>query len=79
MIDGMVFPKTRRIGKSALLRRVYKLRRAGFHTCQWNGFPKDSADRDVRPTNFVDSADRDIRATKIVDSADRDIHPTYVN
>jgi len=31
----------------------YKLRRAGFQTCRLNGLPKDSADRDIRPTNFV--------------------------
>ena len=31
-----------------------RLRRAGIHTCQWrNGLPKDSADRDIRPTKFV--------------------------
>jgi len=27
--------------------------RAGFHTCRLNSSPKDSADRDIRPTNSV--------------------------
>jgi len=33
----------------------YKLRRISFHTCRLNGLRKDSADRDIRPTNFVAS------------------------
>jgi len=53
--DGMVFPKTgiqsthaaykkRELGESEAfapsLPSAYK--GAGFHTCRWNGFPKDS-------------------------------------
>ena len=31
------------------------LRRAGIHTCRWwNGLPNDLADKDIRPTNFVE-------------------------
>ena len=47
--------------------------RAGIHTCRWwNGLPKDSADRDIRPTKFMNPADRDIRPTNFMDPADRE-------